>query len=478
MLIPVDKRPDWHNPPVITLLLIVVNIFCFTLLATDNTNKVAAFDYYLRSALPAIEIPAYIQHLQETGQTSLARQMQAAYSNNPQETRPHALQRMLLDGAFQRRLQRGEIITSAHEDFSTWQAKHQTFMQKLNLVASYRFSLKAYDFDAAALLSHFFLHTDLSHLLWNIFFLLIFGFIVEARIGHLYFIAAYMLAGLASSMTFVLAAPNSGAWNLGASGAIAGLVGMYAVLYGRRKIQFFYTLIFYFDYIKAPAYFILPVWLGYEIYSQFAVVDNVNNLAHIGGLLFGALAAWSIKKYLPHILQDQNDDTDTASLENARKFSRAMALLADLHLPQAKVILDELNQQQDNIDWLYARYTIAKYEGKQPRQVEYINRILSLEKIGENAQRIIASIFADLQRNPELCKDLQPSSIRRLGLLFVQWNEDESLNELLTLGHHKMDPGYQYDTIAMIINSLMSRGKDALAKQFRQHLPSIVPPEA
>jgi membrane associated rhomboid family serine protease len=478
MLIPIDKKPDWRNPPIITLFLIVVNIFCFTLMATDNTNKVEAMDYYLRSSLPDIEIPAYIKYLQAHEKQTLAHQLAAAYKNNPQQTKSYALQKILVDGAFQRQLQQGNIITKQNLNYDTWKQQHQAFMRKLNLVASYRFSFKAYDFDAASLFSHLFLHADLSHLLWNMFFLFIFGFIVEASIGHLYFIAAYILAGLASSLGFVLVSPDNGMWNMGASGAIAGLVGLYAILYGKRKIQFFYTLIFYFDYIKAPAYLLLPVWLGYEIYSQFSVSDNVNNLAHIGGLLFGALMAYLIKRYMPYILQDNQEDTETTSLEQAQKYSQAMSLLSELHLAQAKTILDELNQTQDNVDWLFARYTIAKYEGKYERQAEYLNKILSLDKLKTDSRRVIMDMFTDLQKSPGLCKNIEPASVRKLGLLFVQWNEDERLSKLLELENYRLDPGYQYDTIAMIINSLRSRGKDNLAKQFRQYLPSIVPSEA
>jgi len=475
MLIPIDKKPDWHNPPIITLLLIVINIFCFTLLATDNTHKVSAFDYYLRSALPEIEIPAYIKHLQTREEYTVAKKLSAAYQNNPEKTKSYALELMLVDGEFQRLLHQQKIIDPQHKDYEKWKSQHQDFVRKLNLIASYRFSLKAYDFDAAAIISHLFLHVELSHLLWNMLFLFIFGFIVEASIGHLYFIAAYILSGVVSSMTFVLASPDSGLWNMGASGAIAGLVGMYALLYGRRKIQFFYTLLFYFDYIKAPAYMLLPVWLTYEIYNQFSMPDNVNNLAHIGGLIFGGIIAWLIKRYLPNILISESDDTETTSLANAQKYSQAMSFLAELQLSQAKILLDELNQQQANIDWLYARYTIAKYEDKQQRQTEYINKILSLEKISRTAQRIINDIFNDLQSCPELRKYINQSSIRKLGLLFVQWNEDEQLGKLVILGNNKADSGYQYETIAMIINSLKSRGKETMAKQFRQYLPSIVP---
>jgi len=477
MLIPIDKKPDWHNPPIVTLIFIVINIFCFTLLATDNTNKISVFDYYLRSALPNIEIPAYIKYLQSQQRGTLAKQLSAAYQHNPQKTKPYALQHMLVDGGFQRQLQQGQIITAQQKDFAIWQKLHKAFMRKLNLVASYRFSFKPYDFDAAALFSHLFLHADLSHLLWNMFFLFIFGFIVEASIGHLYFIAAYMLSGLISSATLVLISPDNGAWNMGASGAIAGLVGMYAVLYGRRKIQFFYTLLFYFDYIIAPAYLILPVWLGYEIYSQFSTTDHINNLIHIGGLIFGAMIAWMIKYYAPQIIQNDTEDTATATLDNHRKYAQAMSLLAELHLPQAKVILDELNRQHASIDSLHARYLVAKYEHKQQRQAEYINKILGLKKIDDSSHRIINSIFNELQNQPELCKHVEQSSIRKFGLLFVQWNEDQHLGELLLLGNNKMDTGYQYDTIAMIINSLQSRGKEVLAKKFRQYLPSIVPAE-
>lgn len=478
MLIPIDKKPDWHNPPIITLLLIIANIFCFTLLATDNTNKVSAFDYYLRSELPRIEIPVYIKYLDSKHELSLAKQLKAAYQHNPDMTKPYALQLMLMDGGFQRQLAQEHLITPDQKIFPTWHAQHENFMRKLNLVASYRFSLKAYHYDAAAFLSHLFLHADLSHLLWNMFFLFIFGFIVEASIGHLNFFGIYILSGLISSATFVLVSPDSGAWNMGASGAIAGLVGMYAILYGRRRIQFFYTLLFYFDYIRAPAYILLPVWLGYEIYSQFTQVDNINNLIHISGLIFGAIVALLIKRYLPKILIETPEDDTERSLDNSKRFAHAMSLLENLHLSQAKTILDDLNRQQENLDWLYARYTIAKYENKPHRQAEYINRILALDKIDASSQRIITTLFDDLKNSPELFKHIEQSSIRKFGLLFVQWNEDDYLSALLTLGENNTDTGYQYDTIAMIITSLQSRGKEVLATQFRKHLPSIVPNES
>ena len=107
----------------------------------------------------------------------------------------------------------------------------------------------------------------------------------------------------------------------------------------------------------------------------------------------------------------------------------------------------------------------------------FFSIILALDKIDISAKRIINLLFTELQTKPELRKYIDQTSIRKFGLLFVQWNEDEHLCDLLTLGSDKMDPGYQYDTIAMIINSLQSRGKEAMAKQFRKHLPSIVPAE-
>ncbi|MDZ7748084.1 MAG: rhomboid family intramembrane serine protease [Halofilum sp. (in: g-proteobacteria)] len=84
---------------------------------------------------------------------------------------------------------------------------------------------------------------------------------------------------------------------VGASGAVAGLMGLCGVLYGRRPIRFFYFIGVYADYVKAPALVLLGLWLGKEVFQflRYSELSNVAYTAHIGGLLTGAAAGAAVR---------------------------------------------------------------------------------------------------------------------------------------------------------------------------------------
>jgi membrane associated rhomboid family serine protease len=137
-----------------------------------------------------------------------------------------------------------------------------------------------------------FLHANWLHIIGNMLYLWIFGDNVEDRIGHLPYLFFYLLVGVAGSIVYCLASPASQAPIIGASGAIAGILGAYFVLYPRAKVLTLLPLFFFITLVEIPAIWFLLLWFGMQVVNGFATsltADSVAWWAHIGGFVTGAL---------------------------------------------------------------------------------------------------------------------------------------------------------------------------------------------
>jgi len=146
-----------------------------------------------------------------------------------------------------------------------------------------------------AVLYSMFLHGSLLHIAGNMLFLWVFGNNIEDRMGMVGYILFYLAAGLAATAAHVLVQPNSTIPVVGASGAIAGVMGAYLVLYPNVRIfsVVFLILVFFRD--------IAAKWLlGFWFVSQFFTNPNegVAWVAHVGGFAFGALVALALRDRL------------------------------------------------------------------------------------------------------------------------------------------------------------------------------------
>jgi membrane associated rhomboid family serine protease len=142
-----------------------------------------------------------------------------------------------------------------------------------------------------------FSHAGLLHLGGNMLFLWIFGNNVEDAMGPVRFIAFYLLAGIAALALQVIVGPNSAVPTLGASGAIAGVLGGYIVLYPRARVLTLIFLVIFFTFIEIPAFLFLFIWFAQQ--AIFGAVDlttpsggggGVAYFAHVGGFALGLLA--------------------------------------------------------------------------------------------------------------------------------------------------------------------------------------------
>lgn len=140
------------------------------------------------------------------------------------------------------------------------------------------------------LLTSIFIHGGLMHLGGNMLFLWIFGDNLEDEMGHLPFLIFYLASGLGAGLIHVAAAPWSQVPTVGASGAIAGVMGGYLLLFPRARIDILLILIIYFRVFTVPAFVMLGVWLGLQFLGGFGSdpdQDGVAYWAHAGGFAVG-----------------------------------------------------------------------------------------------------------------------------------------------------------------------------------------------
>jgi membrane associated rhomboid family serine protease len=138
------------------------------------------------------------------------------------------------------------------------------------------------------LLTSMFLHGSLFHLLGNMLYLWIFGNNIEDRLGPVRFPLFYLLSGIAAALTHILFQPGSRVPMIGASGAIAGVLGAYWLLFPRARVKTFVFLVFYIDVVPIPAAIVLGLWFLAQVLNV-GMGGGVAWFAHIGGFLSGLL---------------------------------------------------------------------------------------------------------------------------------------------------------------------------------------------
>lgn len=146
---------------------------------------------------------------------------------------------------------------------------------------------------AASVLFSMFLHGDWLHLASNMLFLWIFGDNVEDRLGHLGYAAFYLLAGVVATSAHVLAQVNSTVPLIGASGAVAGVMGAYLVWFPRARIRTLILLGWIPLWPRIPAVVFLGIWFVLQFLTGSQ--SEVAWVAHVGGFAFGVTAAWFVR---------------------------------------------------------------------------------------------------------------------------------------------------------------------------------------
>lgn len=147
-----------------------------------------------------------------------------------------------------------------------------------------------------------FLHGDILHILSNMWFLIVFGDNVNARLSPFGFLALYIISGVVGGLAQYIFMPSADIPMLGASGAVAGILGCYAVLFPHARIKTLIFIVFFVTIIEISALFMLGYWFVLQIISGAGSLGELNSaeggvayMAHVAGFIVGLITGFFVK---------------------------------------------------------------------------------------------------------------------------------------------------------------------------------------
>lgn len=362
LLLPLDQKPHKHHLPWVTALLVLINVFVYAAFQTnDDAEYMAAAGYYIKSGLMDIERPIFEKYLkqQKTKQARNTLKFVRKFNKHDEDQAVYFWQLAQFDQGFQKILPI-EIRKLDDEQQELWQTEHPIYENRLSQVTTLQYGFIPERHNLVNWFTHQFMHGSWGHLFGNMLFLILVGYAVEMYLGALRYAIYYILGGLGAVGLFWALDPSSKVPLVGASGAIAGVMGMYAGLYRLRKIRFFYWFIAFFNYMKAPALIMLPLWMAKEVFGMVFSEDNVAYSAHLGGLIAGGALG-----LLSHhsVFKVKSSYLETVEEENAhdKLAKQATAAMTALDFDEAERCYRELvAKQPHHLDYLVSLFNTLK----------------------------------------------------------------------------------------------------------------------
>ena len=274
-------------------------------------------------------------------------------------------------------------------------------------------------------LSSTFLHADWWHVIGNMWFLWLAGFVLEDAWGRPLYLLVYLLAGAFACQFNAWVNPGSIVHSVGASGAIAGLMGAFLVRFSKIKIRmmwFFDLGLFPFCRFWMRAYWLLPIWVLMEINYGMGPRDGIGHWAHVGGFFFGGIAAIALRySGLEHKANKAIEEK--VAWTPGPEISQANELMEQGKLPEAAAILNEFVAGNPDsfaawnllraIHWRASnipayRDATCKLCDLHVRSREYETAWLDYEDfLNAGGERIPPDVWLDLCRVPEERQDFE-----------------------------------------------------------------------
>lgn len=373
LIIPITGKLSWKNPPYVTLAFILVNVLVYLVWQSDDSRiAYQAHTFYFESGLAKIELSYYTAH--RFGDPELANPDQMEVD---QKGMIRLYQEMEADDEFKKRLLANQVITEKDPHFLEWKEKRDRYQELLSGMVSFRYGFRPADGTLLTAFSYMFLHGSFGHLLGNMIFLWLVGCLLEMGCGRLFPVIVYLVTGLCAALLFWAIYMDSTTPLVGASGAIAGFMGAFALIYGKARVKIFYSLGFYFNYVRFPAIALFPVWLGNECYQLFfGPQSNIAYAAHIGGLLSGAGLGYLKSNYWSSeenkLLEDEPVDRTSPLLE------KALQHIGELEMAQGRKLLAEILEAAPNhSDALLHLFHVDKLQPETSRFHQTAKRLLT-----------------------------------------------------------------------------------------------------
>ncbi len=426
LILPLHKPLNQQTLPWVTLLLIFINCFVyFAFQAPANSKAHQAIAFYVSANLGEHEFPAFVAQIEPEARRKEYEQVTEL--DEPWRS-TLLVPELQADENFQRSINAGKILPITSERYSSYHQQRLQFdalWQRANFTE--RYAHRTGTFNPVTMLTSTFLHGSFDHLLGNMVMLLIVGLLVEGALSRRWYLLLYLGAGFAASLACELWRYGNPITGLGASGAIAGLMGALPVLWGLRQVRVFYWLGFYFNYLHVPALVLLPIWLGKEVISMLMATreEHISFDAHAGGMMAGALACWLLAKFgkvdesffeeAPNHHQAQNQaqstnpSTKTSTVrgtvpghtpEQAQKFRDGVKALGELDFTRAHTLLSSLAfYERTRLDILLPAYRAARFGPGGVAATSAARRVLLAQDIALSEINTVHDIWLEIRKS-------------------------------------------------------------------------------
>ena len=415
LIVPLHRRMTLANAPVVTLTLILLNCLVYLVLQSGDDRVLrTALDYYRQSQLGLIEFPAYGIWLRDHADGIDQEQRLQALGTAPPELQVALIES---DEKFLAELRADRVIEPANANYVDWHSKRTEFDRLRDSAFTTRHALRFSHIEPGRMLWGMFMHGGLDHLIGNMIFLLVLGLLVEGALGPWLYLALYLAGGFGASFATVAWHWGDAGLALGASGAIAALMGAYCVIWGLRRVRVFYWFFVVFDYVRVPALVLLPFWFGWQVLNLW--LDGGSHIgfdAHAGGIVCGAGLALLLRRN--GRVRDafvEEDEREEKRDGHGLAYTQALEHIGKLEIPQARTLLERIEADEPGqLHVLIALYRCARYRGTPAQLDSATERVLSFQAKSEPEIRELKTICEDYLKACAGMPRLQPDVFLRL----------------------------------------------------------------
>lgn len=302
-----------------------------------------------------------------------------------------------------------------------------------------------------------FLHEGFWHLFGNMLFLFLAGCALEDLWGRPLYLGFYLMCGIAATVTHDLKFPSSAVPIIGASGAIAGLMGAFLVRLAKTRIKFFYF--FWFFTIKmgtfeAPAFVVLPMWFAQQIAYAMLTQESagVAFWAHIGGFVFGTLFAFGMNAMMIEERFIAPSIEKKVSLVQNPLFLSAISLSERGEYPQALVQLQRVVRMEPNhMDAYMEMRTIYEKLEDAAGYAAVTGGILDIALRSKDSEVVLTNL--EQYKRYSLKKPLPAKTLLGLGAFFEEGQDDHGA----AFQYEELTRNYPDDPLAMKAYSKLAR---------------------
>lgn len=466
IIVPTEKRFDWKHTPIALIFIVFLNLFAFYIYQSADDQKIySAIAGYASMELLPKEWPAYSEYLSLKEDRELIKEAKILYL---QEQYEQLIANIIMDDGFYQYMEINAYQYFSSFELESWQIVRKSIHEQVMSVSYLRYGLIPSKLEVHTLFTSQFLHGSTMHLMGNLFFLIVCGFAVEAALGHGVFLLFYLLTGIAGALLHTVFDPSSSIPTIGASGAISGVMAMYLGIFRFKKIEFFYWFFVFVGYFRAPALFILPFYIGKEIFSFYTDTDsNVAFMDHAGGFAMGAILIASALYFKPEIVNEEYVDDDQEQDPMREDLAKIYASIENLEFEAAiRHCSTAINNHGLDLPLAILRYNLTKLNKSEEHRKNTIE-LLALRTINNFELQLLEKAYLESTEDGFI---LDNGAALRLALRFTNLAELSTAEKILNTFNKQEKPPEKLAILASKLAYAFGRENSTSKQQHYEQL--------